>query len=55
MKEEEIKKISCEAYKKYSLLIKMIEAEIKNSKFKNEKQIREFLFREINLKKLKKS
>ncbi len=52
---EEVERISSEAYKKYSLLIKMIEAEIKNSKFKNEKQIREFLFREINLKKFEKS
>ena len=55
MKEEEIKKMSYEAYKRYVLLIKKIELEIKNSKLKNEKQIREFLFKRINLKKLKKS
>lgn len=55
MKEEENKRISYEAYKRYTALIKKIEIEIRNSELKNEKQIREFLFREINLKKLKKS
>ena len=55
MKEEENKRISYEVYKRYTALIKKVEIEIKNTKFKNEKEIRDFLFRNVKIKKLKKS
>ena len=51
----EEEKFSFQVYKRYALLIKKIELEIKNSKLKNEKQIIDFLFRKIKLKNLKKS
>ena len=51
----ELKKFCLEAYKRYVYIIKQIEIEIKNTKFKNEKEIRDFLFRNVKLKKLKKS
>ena len=55
MKDVKLRYIIMNAYKRYVYILKKIEFDVKNSKFKNEKEIREFLFKEINLKKLKKS